>query len=80
MTGHAGLATDGDEIAQLGAPGNAHLRHDDATATEAYVVPDLHQIINPTAVTNDRILQRAAIDRGVGADLAAVADDHPTDP
>ena len=43
------------------------------------VVPDLHEIINFRAFADHRILERAAVDAAVGADLHVVLDDHPAD-
>src|SRR5262245_40521505 len=44
-----------------------------------HVVPDLHEIIDLAAGADHRVLERAAVDAAVGADLHVVADDHPAD-
>ena len=43
------------------------------------VVPDLHEIINFGAFADHGVLQRAAVDAAVGADLHVVLDDDPAD-
>ena len=47
----------------------------DAAAPEHDVVGDLHQIINHRAGADHGVVTRAAVDRGVGADVDIVADD-----
>lgn len=43
------------------------------------VVPDLHEIINLRAGTDRRIRAGASINRRVGANLDAVAEDYPAE-
>ena len=76
MARQARLASDHDVVFQDRGTGNAGLRNDHAAASEAHVVRDLHQIVEARAGADDRVLQRSAIDRGVGADLDIVLDDH----
>ena len=40
------------------------------------VVRDLHQIIDPCPGTDHRVVDRAPVDRGIGADLDIVLDHH----
>ena len=60
-------------------PGNADLAGQDAAPSEHDVVADLHQIINHRAGADHSIVTRAAVDRGVGADIDVVADDDPAE-
>jgi hypothetical protein len=76
MSRHRRLPADLDKVLQHGGTGNAHLRHDNATAAEADVVPDLHQIIEPGTGTDHRVPSRASIEGGVGANLHIVLKDH----
>ena len=41
------------------------------------VVPDLHQVVEARAGADHRVLQRATIDRAVGADLDVILQDDP---
>src|SRR6185369_13119864 len=43
------------------------------------VVPDLDQVVELDVVPDHGVVDRAAVDRGVRADLDAVADDHAPD-
>ena len=43
------------------------------------VVRDLDLIVELDAVFDDGIVERAAVDRGVGADFDVIADQHPSD-
>ena len=76
VTGEPGLRGHHHEILQLGRPGNPGLRDDHATTAEAHVVPDLYQVVEARAGADHGILQRTAIDRGIGADLHIVLEDH----
>ena len=55
------------------AAGNGRMRADDA------VVPDLDLVVEFHVILDHGVLDGAAIDRGVGADLAVGADDHAPD-
>ncbi len=43
-----------------------------------HVVPNLHQVVEFDAVTQHRVVQRAAIDAGIGAELHVVTHPHHT--
>ena len=75
MIGDADLAAHHDEISHLRAAGYAGLRGDHAVPPDADVVRDLHEIVDLGALADDRVAGRAAVDRGVGADLHVVLDD-----
>ena len=47
-------------------------------AAHPHVVPNLNQVVKLDAVFNYRILQRTAVDTGVGANLHIVANLHGT--
>src|SRR5262249_10158128 len=66
-------------VFQDGRAGNSRLRNDYATLSKFYVVPDLHQIINPAAFADDCVGSCAAIDRGVGADLDVICNHYPAE-
>ncbi len=66
---HAALA-DRRAAGNAGAGGNGRVRADD------HVVADLDLIVQFDAVLDDRIIDGAAIDGGIGADLHIVADPH----
>jgi hypothetical protein len=40
---------------------------------------DMHEVIQLAAILDDRIVERSAVDRRIGADLDIVADQHPSD-
>ncbi len=76
MACQAHLARQHDLILQDCGAGYARLGDDDTGLTDADVVADLHQIIDPGAGADHGVLQRAAVDGGVGADLHIVLDQH----
>ncbi len=55
---------------------DADQRRDRRVRADAHVVSHLDQVIEPDALFDHRVRQRAAIDRGVGADLHVVTDLH----
>src|SRR5512136_3075350 len=75
----AGLAAHDDEIAKFGRAGNACLRDDHAVPSDHDVVPDLHEIINFRALSDDGVLKSPAIDGCIGPDLHIVLDDDTPD-
>ena len=75
MADDAGVAAHDDEVAKLRRAGNARLRDDDAVAPDDGVVADLNEVVDLRAFADDRIVEGAAIDGRVGADLDVVADD-----
>lgn len=72
-------AADLHAIADLRAAGNADLRDDGAMAADLNVVADLYTVVDLGAFTDHRIVHGATVDRGVGADLDIITDDHPAD-
>ena len=56
MTGYAGLAACLHEPSEPGRPRNPHLGHENRTRTNFNIVGDLHKIIDPDVVTDDRVM------------------------
>jgi hypothetical protein len=75
----AGLPEQHDAVLEHGRARDAGLRDDEALLTDTAVVSDLHQVVDLGAAADPRVAQRAAIDRGVGADLDVVGDPHAPD-
>ena len=75
----ARLAAHHHEVAELGGAGNARLADDDAMPADHHVVADLHEVIDLGALADHRVLERAAVDAAVGADLHVVLDDDAAD-
>src|SRR6185436_7976961 len=85
-----GSATDGDVIPDprlprddrlvfhLHAPGDPRLGHDEAPGTDAHVVRDVDQVVDLRSSPDHRVVDAAAVDTGVGADLDVVADQAAT--
>ena len=69
-------AADGAVGADRGAAGNAGAAGHGRVLADAHVVADLDQVVELDAVLDHGVLQRAAVDAGVGADLDVVADAH----
>ena len=59
--------------------GNAHLRHDETERTDPNVVTDVHEIVDLRPRPDHRVIDAAAIDRRVRANLHIVADDAAPD-
>src|SRR3546814_6825047 len=76
MTCDSDLPGQNHPVSQPRASRNAHLRDDDAAATDHHVVAYLHEIINHGAAADHGVRATAAVDRGVGTDLHIVLDDH----
>src|ERR1700677_2403333 len=74
MTREANLPRQHDMVLQHRGARNSNLRHDDAGSAYLHVVPDLHEVVDPSAGADDRVFQGATIDGGVGADLDIVLD------
>src|SRR5271170_71106 len=72
VVGHPHLPADHGKISDRYAARYADLRDDQAVPSDRAVVSDLDEIVDFRAFANDRIAGRAAIDRGVGADLDIV--------
>src|SRR5581483_1674900 len=76
---HARLAAHHHIVLEHRRAGNADMAGQHAVPSDHDVVPDLNEIINFRPLTDDRVLERAAVDAAVGADLHVVLDDHPAD-
>ena len=64
------MRTDDSTAGHASATGHRRVR------TDAHVVADLNQVVEFDAVIDHRVVERAAVDAGVGADLHIVADAH----
>src|SRR5487761_1981309 len=71
-----GGAADHAVLAYARAAGDAGAAGDRRMCADAYVVPDLDQIVQLDSVFDHRVVQRSPVDTGVGADLYVVADHH----
>src|SRR6185503_6538318 len=74
-----GGAADQAMRADVGAAGDADAARDRAVRADAHVVPDLDLVVELDALLDHRVVERAAVDGGVGADLHVVADAHAAD-
>src|SRR6185369_17732969 len=79
VPGDADLPRDHAARADGRAAGDSGAARDHRVGPEAHVVADLDLVVELDAILDDRVLDRAAIDRGVGADLDVVADAHAAD-
>jgi hypothetical protein len=79
VSSHAGLPPDLDEVPKDGRARNTDLGHDDATAAKDDVVSNLHKIIEPRTGADHRVSRRSSIDRGIGANLDIILEDHPAE-
>src|SRR6185295_15460427 len=61
------------------AAGNAHAARDRRVRADPAVVSDLDQVVELDVVLDHRVVDRAAIDRRVGADLDVRTDDDAPD-
>src|SRR5262249_56148300 len=77
MVGDADLTAQHGVVSDLDAARNPGLRDDEAMASDRAVMADLDQIIDLGALANDGVAAAAPVDRGIGADLDVVLDDHP---
>src|SRR5262249_30131403 len=71
------LAGHDNEVAELGRARDAGLRDHHAVAANDDIVPDLNEVIDLSSFADDRVLECAPVDRGVGPYLHVVLDDHP---
>ena len=55
---------------------DADLRHQQRVLADHHVVADLHQVVDLGPAPHDRVAEGGAVDRGVGADLDVVLDQH----
>ena len=79
MAEHDGAAADGAMRADDRAAGDADATRHGRMPADAHVVADLDQVVELDAVLDHRVVERAAVDAGVGADLHVVADAHGTE-
>ncbi len=79
MAGQPRLACDDHMILKDRGARDTALRNQNAGFANPHVVADHHEVVDPGARTDPRVVQRAAIDRGVGADLDIALDDHPAE-
>src|SRR6478672_14845 len=70
---NAAIPSDLNAARNTGTRGNRRVR------TDAHVVCDLDLVVELDAILDHRVFERAAIDRGVRADLDIVADAHAAD-
>src|SRR3546814_21033102 len=61
-----------------GTAGDPGAGGDRGVLTDTAVVCDLNEVVEPYAVLDDRVIDRAPIDTGVGANLDAITDDQRT--
>src|SRR5487761_2609141 len=71
-----GGAADHAVLAYARAAGDAGAAGDRRMCADAYVVPDLDQIVQLDSAFDHRVVQRSPAEAGVGADLYVVADHH----
>ena len=76
VTQHDGTATNRAVRANRRAAGHASAACHGAVFSDAYVVADLHQIVELDAVFQHRVLQCATVNAGIGPDLDVVANQH----
>ena len=69
-----GSAAQHTVISHRCGPRDADAAADHAVRSDAAIVPDLNLIINLRAVSDYCVIQRAAVNRGIGADLNIVTD------
>jgi hypothetical protein len=91
LSGNTSLLTYREVVRQACLPGQDHvilynraasdpyLRHDQTAASNANVMGHLHQVVYLGACSNHRVVDPAAVDRGVGSNLDVVADHTSAD-
>src|SRR5262245_36240670 len=72
-------AADGDVPPDIRAAPAADAAGDGAVRADAHVVADLNLVVELDALLDHGVVERAAVDRGIGADLDVVADAHRAD-
>src|SRR5215470_11792182 len=76
MAGEPGAAADHAALADRGAAGDADIGGDRRMCADVHVVRDLDEVVELDALLDHRVIDRAAVDSGVGADLDVRADAH----
>src|SRR5690242_2397165 len=69
------LSRQNASIAHVYRPCDPHLRHDETSPPDAHVVRDVDEVVDLRSRTDHRVVDAAAIDRRVGADLHVVTND-----
>src|SRR4051794_7216555 len=75
MSEHHGGAAKSAVLADHRAAGHADASCHCSVGADAAVVPYLYLVVELDAIFDDGVGQRAAVDRGIGADLDIIADD-----
>src|SRR5690606_6403912 len=78
VTGSHGRTGQRAAFADDGGTRHAHTRGHGSMVTNLAVVADHDLIVELYAVAQHGVFERTAVDRGIGTDLAIVADDHAT--
>jgi hypothetical protein len=76
VIGHAHLAGQDHPTAQARGAGDADLGDQQRVLAHLDVVADLHEVVDLAPSSHDGIAEGRAVDRGVGADLHVVLDQH----
>ena len=79
MIGYSNTATELNAVAESHGARQADIACDHAATAYIGIVGNLDEIVDLGALADDGVGQGAAIDRGIGADLDVVLDDHPPD-
>src|SRR5512135_3938933 len=79
MSQDARAATDAAIFSDGGAAGNPHAACNRGVSADAHVMRNLYLVVQLHVFFDHRIVQRAAVYGGVGADLDVVANDHAAD-
>src|SRR5262245_43113585 len=79
MPSDHGAPADAAVAADASAAGDAHTAGNGRMSTDAAVVSDLNLVVQFDALFDHRVVQRAAVDGGVGSHFDVVADHHPAD-
>ena len=74
VSGQAGLPGEDRTILHMRRSGDPDLRHDQTQRADAHVMPHVHEVVDLRARPDHRVIDAAAIDRGVCPDLDIIAD------
>jgi hypothetical protein len=72
-------AADHHAVSDCGASGDPNLGNEHAMTPYAHIVANLNQIVDLGAFADHGVIERAAIDGGVGTDFDMVLNDHTAD-
>src|SRR5207237_360552 len=75
----SGLARQDRPVANCYRTCNSDLCHQQAFLANAHVVGDVNEVVDLSSVANDGVVDAAAVDGGVGANLDVVTDDTAAD-